>query len=170
LTPRLTALKEKLSVYRYIIEINKELDVIRKEEINFNADLFEKETEEEPTETKHDINQFFNVETVLAFQAKLVTIPQTCHYEGANSARLNMDTFDLRKENKVRISYNRLWHLMFYKGINKAGLKRVTGIGAASIAKLGKGENVTTDISLKIREAFNRELEDITRLSRKGEQ
>jgi DNA-binding Xre family transcriptional regulator len=78
-------------------------------------------------------------------------------------------TRGFREENKVRISYNRLWHLMLDKGINKAGLKRVTGISTASIAKLGKGENVTTDILVKICEALNCELEDIMQLSREGE-
>jgi len=95
LTPRLTALKEKLRLFRYMIEINKELDVIQQEERGFSSELFEKETEEEPTEVKHDINQFFDLETVQAFQEKLIAILQACHYQGASSARLNMETFDL---------------------------------------------------------------------------
>lgn len=74
LTPRLTTLKEKLSFYRYIIEINKELDVIRAEERTFNSELFEKETEEDPTEVKHDINHFFDAETVQAFRERLIAI------------------------------------------------------------------------------------------------
>lgn len=35
------------------------------------------------------------------------------------------------------------------------------GISSASIAKLGKGENITTDILLKICEAMDCKLEDI---------
>ncbi len=95
LTPRLTTFKEKLSLYRYITEINKELDVIRAEERTFNLELFEKETEEEPTEVKHDINKFFDAETVQTFQEKLIVVLEACHYDGASSARLNMETFDL---------------------------------------------------------------------------
>ncbi|AQU03379.1 hypothetical protein B1774_04595 [Dehalococcoides mccartyi] len=95
LTPRMTALKEKLRLFRYIIELNKELDVIQQEERGFSSELFEKETEEEPTEFKHDINKFFDLEIVQAFQEKLIAILQACHYQGASSARLNMETFDL---------------------------------------------------------------------------
>ena len=88
-------LKEKLRLFRYIIELNKELDVIQQEERGFSSELFEKETEEDPIEAKHDINQFFDHETVQAFQEKLIAILQACHYQGASSARLNMETFDL---------------------------------------------------------------------------
>lgn len=69
----------------------------------------------------------------------------------------------------MKISYNKLWHLMLDKKMNKADLKRATGISTASIAKLGKGENVTTDILVKICKALNCELNDIMELSREGE-
>ena len=49
--------------------------------------------------------------------------------------------------------------------MNKAALKRATGISTASIAKLGKGENVTTDILVRICEALNCELHDIMELA-----
>lgn len=64
----------------------------------------------------------------------------------------------------MRISYNKLWHLMLDKKMNKTDLKRATGISTASIAKLGKGENVTTDILVKICEALHCELHDIMEL------
>ena len=54
----------------------------------------------------------------------------------------------------MRISYNKLWKLLIDKGMNKSDLK-------ASIAKLGKCENITTDVLLKICEALNVHLEDI---------
>lgn len=40
-------------------------------------------------------------------------------------------------------------------------LKEAAGISAASMAKLNKGANITTDILLKICEALNVRLEDI---------
>lgn len=69
----------------------------------------------------------------------------------------------------MKISYNKLWHLMLDKKMNKADLKRATGISTASIAKLSKGENVTTDILVKICKALNCELNDIMELSREDE-
>jgi len=68
----------------------------------------------------------------------------------------------------VGISYNKLWHLMLDKKMNKQDLKRATGISTASIAKLAKGENITTDVLVKICKALDCELEDIMQLSRDG--
>lgn len=61
----------------------------------------------------------------------------------------------------LRISYNKLWKMLIDKNMNKQDLKHATGISSASIAKLGKGENITTDILLKICEAMDCKLEDI---------
>ena len=61
----------------------------------------------------------------------------------------------------MRISYNKLWKLLIDKGMTKMELKDAAGVSAASIAKLGKGANVTTDVLLKICEALECNLEDI---------
>ena len=59
------------------------------------------------------------------------------------------------------ISYNKLWKLMIDKGINKQELKKISGISTASIAKLGKGENITTLVLLKICDALDCDTSDI---------
>ena len=61
----------------------------------------------------------------------------------------------------MRISYKRLWKLLIDKDMNRQDLMNATGISPASIAKLGKGENITTDILLRICEALDCNLEDI---------
>lgn len=48
--------------------------------------------------------------------------------------------------------------------MNKQDLKKVTGLSSATIAKLGKGGNVTTDVLIKICEALECGLEDIMEL------
>lgn len=50
----------------------------------------------------------------------------------------------------MRISYNKLWKMLIDKGMTKMDLKEAAGISGASIAKLGKGANITTDVLLKI--------------------
>lgn len=50
----------------------------------------------------------------------------------------------------MRISYNKLWKLLIDKNMNKQDLKKKCGISSASIAKLGKGENITTDVLVRI--------------------
>lgn len=62
------------------------------------------------------------------------------------------------------ISYDRLWKLLIDKKMNKQDLKKVTGLSSATIAKLGKGANVTTDVLIKICEALECGLEDIMEL------
>lgn len=64
----------------------------------------------------------------------------------------------------IRFSYNPLWKLLIDKGLNKAKLREMTGISSASIAKLGKGDNVTTDILLRICVALDCNLQDIVEI------
>jgi len=45
--------------------------------------------------------------------------------------------------------------------MNKRELKKVSGVSTASIAKLSKGENITTDVLLKICKALNCDITDI---------
>jgi len=61
----------------------------------------------------------------------------------------------------IKISYNKLWKLLIDKGMNKKDLKRVSGISTTSIAKMGKGENIMTDVILKICDALNCGTDDI---------
>ncbi len=61
----------------------------------------------------------------------------------------------------MRISYNKLWKLLIDKEMSKMELKDAAGISAASIAKLGKGGNITTGVLLKICEALDCHIEDI---------
>ena len=59
------------------------------------------------------------------------------------------------------ISYNKLWKLLIDKKMNKRELKQVSGVSTASIAKLSKGENITTDVLLKICKALDCGITDI---------
>lgn len=61
----------------------------------------------------------------------------------------------------MRISYNKLWKLLIDKNMNKKDLKEVSGISSASIAKLGRGENITTDVLLKICDALQCDISEI---------
>ena len=61
----------------------------------------------------------------------------------------------------MRISYNKLWKLLIDKNMTKMDLKEAASVSAASIAKLGKGANITTDVLLKICETLNCHIGDI---------
>lgn len=64
----------------------------------------------------------------------------------------------------MRISYNKLWKMLIDKNMKKSDLKDRAGISAASIAKLGKGDNITTDVLLKICVSLNCDITDIMEL------
>ena len=48
------------------------------------------------------------------------------------------------------ISYNKLWKLLIDKNLNKKELIKLSGVSSSSIAKMTKGQNVTTDVLCKI--------------------
>jgi putative transcriptional regulator len=61
----------------------------------------------------------------------------------------------------MHISYDRLWKLLIDKKMNKQDLKKVTGLSSATIAKLGKGANVTTDVLIRICSALDCDIQDV---------
>ena len=61
----------------------------------------------------------------------------------------------------MNISYNKLWKLLIDKNMNKQALREASGISSASIAKLGKGDNITTEVLLRICEALDCDISDI---------
>lgn len=61
----------------------------------------------------------------------------------------------------MKMSYNRLWKLLIDMNMKKSDLRQVAGVSSSSLAKLGKGENVTTDVILKICGALKCRIEDI---------
>ena len=62
------------------------------------------------------------------------------------------------------ISYNPLWKLMIDRNMKRQDLRQISGISTASVAKLGKGENITTAVLLKICNALDCDLTDIMEL------
>ncbi|HER1610468.1 vanUG2 [Streptococcus pyogenes] len=64
----------------------------------------------------------------------------------------------------MRFSYNKLWKLLIDKGWTKTKLRQEAGISSSTIAKLGKGENITTDILLEICIVLDCKIEDIVEI------
>ena len=61
----------------------------------------------------------------------------------------------------MKISYKPLWKLLIDKGMRKQDLQSTAKISAGSIAKLGKDENITTDVLIKICNALDCDLFEI---------
>lgn len=61
----------------------------------------------------------------------------------------------------MSVSYKKLWKLLIDKDMKKRDLGKKAGISHASIAKLGRNENVTTDVLVKICTALECDIGDI---------
>lgn len=59
------------------------------------------------------------------------------------------------------VNYNKLWKLMIDKNLKKKDLTAMAGISTNAMAKMGKGENVSTEVLGKICAALNCKIEDI---------
>jgi len=61
----------------------------------------------------------------------------------------------------MMVSYNKLWKLLIDKELNKKELIKLSGVSSSSIAKMTKGQNVTTDVLCKICNALKCDFKDI---------
>ena len=61
----------------------------------------------------------------------------------------------------MSISHKKLWKLLIDRDMKKKDLRETAGISTASMAKLGKNENVNTDILIKVCKALNCDISDI---------
>ena len=61
----------------------------------------------------------------------------------------------------MSVSYKKLWKLLIDRDMKKKDLQKLAGISSASITKLGKNENVNTDILQKICSALECDISDI---------
>ena len=61
----------------------------------------------------------------------------------------------------MNVSYKKLWKLLIDKDMKKKDLREAAAISTSSMAKLGKNENVNTEILVKICKALNCDISDI---------
>jgi len=64
------------------------------------------------------------------------------------------------------VSYNKMWKLLIDKKMNKNDLRTAAGVSTTVMAKLSKGQSVTTDILLKICKALDCDFADIMEVDR----
>ena len=69
----------------------------------------------------------------------------------------------------MQISYKKLWKLLIDRDMMKKDLSERAGISSASIAKLGRNENVNTDILLKICIALECDISDIMEIVKEND-
>ena len=61
----------------------------------------------------------------------------------------------------MAVSYKKLWKLLIDRDMTKTMLRKEAGITTAALAKLGKNENVNTEVLGRICKALDCKVEDI---------
>jgi DNA-binding Xre family transcriptional regulator len=64
----------------------------------------------------------------------------------------------------MAISYKKLWKLLIDRDMKKKDLAALSGISQSSITKMGKNENVDTDVLVRICRALNCDIGDIAEI------
>lgn len=61
----------------------------------------------------------------------------------------------------MHFCYKKLFKLLIDRGLKKKDLCKLAGISSTSVAKLGRGDNVNTEVLCKICGALNCNVDDI---------
>ncbi len=64
----------------------------------------------------------------------------------------------------MKVSYNKLWKMLIDLGMSKTQLREKAHLSTNVIAKMGRNENVSTEVLCKICQVLNCELDDIMEL------
>ncbi len=59
------------------------------------------------------------------------------------------------------VSYKKLWKLLIDRDMKKKDLRESAGISPSSIAKMGRNENINTEVLVKICSALHCDVSDI---------
>lgn len=69
----------------------------------------------------------------------------------------------------MHITYKKLWKLLIDRDMKKKDLCELANISSASMAKLGKNENINTSILVRICEALQCDTSDIMEIEKNDE-
>lgn len=70
----------------------------------------------------------------------------------------------MEKAIEMRLCYNRLWKLLIDRGMTRTQMRLAAGISSSTLAKLTKGESVTTSVLVRICKTLDCDLQDIVEL------
>lgn len=68
----------------------------------------------------------------------------------------------------MSISYNKLWKKLIDNGMTKTELRLKADIGTSTLAKLGKNEQVSMDVLLRICKTLDCDIADVIELTKES--
>ena len=69
----------------------------------------------------------------------------------------------------MAVSYKKLWKLLIDRDLKKKDIMQMDGISNYTLARLNKGDNISTETVAKICKALNCGFDDIMEIIEKGE-
>lgn len=69
----------------------------------------------------------------------------------------------------MAVSYKKLWKLLIDRDMTRTQMRKEAGITTGALAKLGKNENVNTEVLVKICNALHCDISDICELTEERE-
>lgn len=66
----------------------------------------------------------------------------------------------------MKVNYNKLWKLLIDLNMSKTQLRKQAGVTTNALAKMGKNEDVSTEVLCKICNVLNCQIEDIMELTK----
>lgn len=70
----------------------------------------------------------------------------------------------------MAVSYKKLWKLLIDMDMTKTQMRKESGNTTGALAKLGKNENVSTEVLVKICNALHCDISDIMELTEESEE
>lgn len=64
----------------------------------------------------------------------------------------------------MKVNYNKLWKMLIDFNMSKTQLRKQAGVTTNDLAKMGKNENVSTEVLCKICNVLSCQIEDIMEL------
>ena len=64
----------------------------------------------------------------------------------------------------MAISYKKLWKLLIDRDMNKKDLMAISGISQSSVTKMGRNENVNTEVLVRVCLSLNCDIGDIAEI------
>lgn len=68
------------------------------------------------------------------------------------------------REEDMKVNYNKLWKMLIDLNMSKTQLRKRAGVTTNALAKMGKNENVSTEVLCKICNVLSCQIEDIMEL------
>ena len=69
----------------------------------------------------------------------------------------------------MAVSYNKLWKKLIDLEMSRTEMRKKAGISTRQLAKLGKNENVTTDVLVKVCKALDCNVDEIMDITEQTE-